>query len=383
MTSVRSLLAPGAILTVICTVLSHLSACGSKPTPSVHHVPAASALAIEPPPEVDTCTEWTRALDDKQDVTNLLPRRDGGVVIIENVMTSSAAQPHVTILDRCGVVQRQWMLELDRSVGTGNACIDSQDRVFLSGVANDSKGISSLWIATLDELAVPRMIRTWPSRYAEIVAMAWNDDGPYVLIAGHQVEIGGRTFVDDKSPKGSWTPGPLWLVGLDRYGEARFVKQVGRGEGGYLLTTGEAVLALTQKGGERTTSRWARDGRLLERQSAPGVFGTPIWEDTEALVRAVRTHRAVASRGECTLPPSAATLVAVDRRGRLLESVFDDTPARRRTKVLVREVDGKVSSERVVGDEGAGPLVWGHDGSAFRVSFVYSRGVMEVTKWRP
>ncbi len=148
------------------------------------------------------------------------------------------------------------------------------------------------------------------------------------------------------------------------------------------MASGMTVLAFTQKGGERTTSRWARDGGLLEQQTAPGVFGIPIWEDTDALLRTVSTHRA-ASRGECTLPPSAATLVAVDRRGRLLESVFDDTPARRRTKVLVREVDGKVSSERVVGDEGAGPLVWGHDGSAFRVSFVYSRGVMEVTKWRP
>ncbi len=384
MTPGRSLLVPGAILTVVCTVLSHLVACGFKPTPSVQLVPAASGLAVEPPPELDACAEWTRALDDERDVTNLLPTRDGGVVIMENVMTSFAAHPRITVLDRCGVVQARRTLELDRSVGTGNACIDSQNRVFLTGAANDSKGISSLWITALDELAVPRMVRRWPTRYADIVAMAWDDDGPYVLIGGHQVEIGGRTFVDDQAPEGySVSPGPLWLAGLDRSGEARFVQQVGRGEGGYLLTTADAVLALTQKGGERTTSRWTRDGRLLERQSAPGVFGTPIWEDTDALVREIRTHRAAASRGECTLPPSVATLVAVDRRGRLLESVFDDTPARRRTKVLVREVDGKVSSERVVSDEGAGPLVWGDNGSAFRVSFVHSRGVMEVTKWRP
>jgi hypothetical protein len=377
------LLVPGAILAVVCMVLSHLFACGFKPTPSVHHVPKASTLGVEPPPEVDTCAEWTRALDDERDVTNLLPTRDGGVVIVENVTTSSAAHLRITMLDRCGVVQARRMLELDRSVGTGNACIDAQDRVFLAGAANDSKGISSLWITALDELAVPRMVRRWPSRYAEIVAMAWDDDGPYVLIGGHQVEIGGRTFVDDQAPEGLWTPGPLWLVGFAPSGEARFVQQVGRGEGGYLLATDDAVLALTQKGGERTISLWTRDGRLLERQSAPGVFGTPIWQDNEALVRAVRTYRAAASRGECTLPPSVATLVAVDRRGRLLESVFDDTPARRRTKVLVRELDGKVSSERVVGDEGAGPLVWGHDGSAFRVSFAYAQGVMEVTKWRP
>jgi len=367
---------------ILVVVAGPLTQCAPQ-APAVDPIPAVSSPSAAP--VESTCGEWARTLKSGDGLTpaRLLPTSGGGAVLVDNVIVASSLFARIVTLNRCGEVHEK-ILEVPGLEVTGNACIDRDDSVFAGGMAYAPGLGSRVWVVAVDASGQVAYLRQWPSLYAFLVSMAWTVRGLYTLIGGHQVEIGGRTFVDDQAPEGySMSPGPLWLAGLDQSGEARFVQQVGRGEGGYLLTTGDAVLALTQKGGERTTSRWTRDGRLLERQSAPGVFGTPIWEDTEALVREIRTHRATASRGQCSLPPSVATLVAVDRRGRLLESVFDDTPAKRRTKVLVREVDGMVSSERVVGDEEAGPLVWGHDGSAFRVSFVYAQGKMKVTKWRP
>jgi len=313
-----------------------------------------------------------------------LPTSQGGVVLIESLSSSSSSPPRISVFDECGAIRAQQVLAIEHSVVTGNACIGPHDRILLAGAAQTDERGSRVWVALLNARAEALYLREWPSRYAEIVSMAWSEDGPYVLTGGHQVVIGGRTFVDDLAPKGYVSaPGPLWLVGLNGSGESRFVEHVGRGEGGYLLTSGATILAFTQNGGDRTTTRWSSDGGLIERQALPGVFRTPVWYDTELLVRILSEHRTTASGGECSVPPSAATLLAVDRGGRLLESVFDDTPARRRTKVRVREADGKVSSERVMGGDGGGPLAWGQDGSAFAVSFVSSRGVVEVTKWRP
>jgi hypothetical protein len=370
------------IVAILVVMAGSLAQCAPQ-APAVDPIPAVSSPSNAP--VESTCGEWTRTLKSGDGLTpaRLLPTSKGGAVLVDNVIVASSLFARIVTLNRCGEAHEK-ILEVPGLEVTGNACIDRDDGVFAGGMAYAPGLGSRVWVIAVDAGGQVAYLRQWTSRYAALVSMAWTVRGLYTLIGGHQVEIGGRTFVDDQAPGGySVSPGPLWLAGLDGSGVDRFVQQVGLGEGGYLLTTGDAVLAVTQKGGERTTSRWTPDGRLLERQSAPGVFGTPVWEDTEALVRAVRTHRAAASRGECTLPPSVATRVAVDRRGRLLESVFDDTPARRRTKVLVREVDGKVSSERVVGDEEAGPLGWGHDGSAFRVSFVYAQGEMEVTKWRP
>lgn len=370
------------IVGILVLLAGSLAQCAPQ-APAVDPMPAVSTPSTAP--VESTCEEWARTLKSGDGLTpaRLLPTSGGGAVLVDNVIVESSLFARIVTLNRCGEV-REKLLEVPGLEITGNACIDREDRVLAGGMAYAPGLGSRVWVSAVGASGQVAYLRQWPSRYAALVSMAWTEQGLYTLIGGHQVEIGGRTFVDDQAPKGySVSPGPLWLAGLDRSGVARFVKQVGRGEGGYLVASGMTVLAFTQKGGERTTSRWTRDGGLLERQTAPGVLGIPIWEDTDALMRTVSTHRGAATRGECTLPPSAAALVAVDRRGRLLESVFDDTPARRRTKVLVREVDGKVSSERVVGDEGAGPLVWGHDGSAFRVSFVYSRGVMEVTKWRP
>ncbi len=370
------------IVAILVLVAGPLTQCAPQ-APAVDPIPAVSSPSNAP--VESTCGEWARTLKSGDGLTpaRLLPTSGGGAVLVDNVIVESSLFARIIILNRCGEVHEK-ILEVPGLEVTGNACIDRDDGVYAGGMAYAPGLGSRVWVIAVDASGQVAYLRQWPSRYAALVSMVWTVQGLYTLIGGHQVEIGGRTFVDDQAPEGySVSPGPLWLAGLDRSGVALFVKQVGRGEGGHLLTTGDAVLALTQKGGERTTSRWSRDGRLLEGQSAPGVFRTPIWGDTEALASAVCTHRAAASSGECSLPPSVATLVAVDRRGRLLESVFDDTPARRRTKVLVREVDGKVSSERVVSDEGSGPLVWGHDGSAFRVSFVHSRGLMEVTKWRP